>query len=58
MLEEKHGRIEAVAMEVDNALVITPIFKKEAIVQQSNPSGSNTIEPELEKRTMEGHAYG
>ena len=37
MLEEKHGQMEAVAIEVDNALIITPIFKKERMPQNSNP---------------------
>ena len=37
MLEEKHGQMEAVAIEVDNALIITPIFKKETMPQNSNP---------------------
>ena len=30
LLEEKHGKIEAVTMEVDGQLVIKPIFKEVA----------------------------
>ena len=29
LLEEKHGRVEAVTMEVDGQLIIKPIFKEE-----------------------------
>lgn len=53
MLEEKHGPVEAVAMEVDGALLITPIFKKEAIVQDSNLAGVGTIKSILEKSATE-----
>ena len=28
LLEEKHGKIEAVTIEVDNVLIITPILKE------------------------------
>jgi hypothetical protein len=58
MLEEKHGPVEAVAMEVDGAIIITPIFKKEAIVLKSNLAAVSTTEPVLEKRATEGHTYG
>jgi antitoxin component of MazEF toxin-antitoxin module len=58
MLEEKHGPMEAVAMEVDGALIITPIFKKDAIVSHSNLTGVSITESLLEKRSVEGHTYG
>jgi hypothetical protein len=58
MLEEKHGPVEAVAMEVDGAIIITPIFKKETAVLGSNLADVNAIEPILEKRAMEEHTYG
>jgi hypothetical protein len=58
MLEEKHGQVEAVAIEVDNALIITPIFKKEPIAQENEPLDVNTIKPIIEKRAPEGDAYG
>lgn len=53
MLEEKHGPVEAVAMEVDGALIITPIFKKETVVQEGNLAGVSTIKPVLEKSATE-----
>jgi hypothetical protein len=53
MLEEKHGPVEAVAMEVDGALIITPIFKKETIVQEVNLAGVSTIKSALEKSATE-----
>jgi hypothetical protein len=58
MLEEKHGPVEAVAMEVDGAIIITPIFKKEALLQNSNLADVRSIEPVLEKRATEGRSYG
>ena len=58
MLEEKHGKVEAVAIEVDNALIITPIFKKDATTQENKPTDVSVTKPILEKRAPEGDAYG
>ncbi|MBS7636804.1 hypothetical protein KEJ37_05670 [Candidatus Bathyarchaeota archaeon] len=30
LLEKKHGKVEAVAIEVDDALVLTPIFEEDS----------------------------
>lgn len=38
LLEKKHGKVEAVAIEVDDALVLTPIF--EGILRMVNLHGT------------------
>jgi len=58
MLEEKHGQVEAVAIEVDNSLIITPIFKKGTATQESESLGDSKIKYVPEKRAPEEHAHG
>ena len=38
LLEEKHGKVEAVTMEVNGQLIIRPILKQEPMDMSSNPS--------------------
>lgn len=38
LLEEKHGKIDAVAIEVDNVLTISPILEKEASKHEQQAS--------------------
>jgi len=42
LLEEKHGPIEAVAIEVDNILTITPILKDSTSVKPSPIASENS----------------